>query len=70
VFVADLLDVRDDLAAVDPSAVKLGFCDRGVELARSIHLSAHRTAGFARRRRKAKRWLEEAHERIGIWQAT
>ena len=68
VLASDLLDVRDELAAVDPSAVKLGFCDRGVELARSIHVSAHRSGAIPAQRRKAKRWLQEAHERMGIWQ--
>ena len=58
VLASDLLDVRDELAAVDPSAMKLGFCDRGVELARFIHASAHRSGTIPGKRRKAaKRWL-------------
>ena len=70
VLASDLLDVRDELAAVDPSAMKLGFCDRGVELARFIHASAHRSGTIPGKRRKAaKRWLREANQRMGIWQS-
>ena len=66
--VMELLDLRSDLASVDPSATRLGFCDRGVELASSIHVSAHSGGVAPRLRRKAKRWLREANERLDMWQ--
>ena len=54
-LVVELLDARDLVASLDPSATKFGFCDRGVELASLIHVSAHSgaTSGLFR---KAKRW--------------
>jgi hypothetical protein len=67
VLAVEVLDVRDRLAALDPSAVKLGFCDRGVALASAIHASAHRSGTMPFRHRKAKRWLREADQRLGIW---
>jgi hypothetical protein len=66
--VVEVLDLRGDLASLDPSARRLGFCDRGVELASSIHASAHSGEVAPRLRRKAKRWLREAYERLDMWQ--
>ena len=66
--VVELLDLRSDLASLDPCATRLGFCDRGVELASSIHLSAHNGGVAPRLRRKAKRWLLEAYMRLDMWQ--
>ncbi len=66
--VVELLDLRGDLASLDPSARRLGFCDRGVELASSIHASAHSGEAARGLRRKAKRWLREAYERLDMWQ--
>jgi hypothetical protein len=66
--VVELLDLRGDLASLDPSATKFGFCDRGGELAKSIHLSAHSGGVAPRLRRRAKRWLREANERLHMWQ--
>jgi hypothetical protein len=68
VLASQLLDVQGNLATSDPFAAKLGFCDRGLDLARSIHASAHRSGATPRQRRKAKRWLREANKRLGIWQ--
>ena len=65
--VKEMLNLRSDLASVDPSATKLGFCDRAVELASSIHVSAHSGAVAPRLRREAKRWLREANERLEMW---
>jgi hypothetical protein len=65
--VVELLDLRGDLASLDPSATRLGFCDRGVELASSIHASAHSGEVAPRLRRKAKRWLREANQRLDMW---
>ena len=66
-LVVELLDARDLVASLDPSATKFGFCDRGVELASLIHVSAHSgaTSGLFR---KAKRWLREANMRLDMWQ--
>ena len=66
--VVELLDLRGDLASLDPSASRLGFCDRGVELAGSIHASAHSGEVARGLRRKAKRWLREAYQRLDMWQ--
>lgn len=66
--VVELLDLRDHLASLDPSATKFGFCDRGVELASSIHLSAHGGEATPPLRRKAKRWLREASDRFAMWE--
>ena len=66
--VVELLDLRGDLASLDPSASRLGFCDRGAELASSIHASAHSGEVAPRLRRKAKRWVREANARIDMWQ--
>ena len=68
VQVVELLDLRGDLASLDPSATRLGFCDRGLELASSIHVSAHGGDVAPRLRRQAKRWLREANERLDMWQ--
>lgn len=54
-----LLDLRDLLASLDPSAAKFGFCDRGVELASLIHVSAHGGEASPALGRKAKRWLRK-----------
>ena len=66
-LVVELLDARDLVASLDPSATKFGFCDCGVELASLIHVSAHSgaTSGLFR---KAKRWLREANMRLDMWQ--
>lgn len=66
--VVELLDLRGDLASLDPSATRLGFCDRGVELASSIHVAAHNGGVAPHLRRKTKRWLREANERLDMWQ--
>jgi hypothetical protein len=66
--VVELLDLRGHLASLDPSATRLGFCDRGVELASSIHASAHGGEVAPRLRRKAKRWVREANARLDMWQ--
>lgn len=68
IVVVELLDLRDHLASLDPSATKFGFCDRGVELASSIHLSAHSGEVAPPLRRKAKRWLREANDRFAMWE--
>jgi hypothetical protein len=68
-LVVELLDLRDCLASLDPSATKLGFCDRGVEIASLIHVSAHGGEASQGLGRKAKRWIREANERLDMWQA-
>lgn len=66
--VVEVLDLRDHLALLDPSASKLGFCDRGVEFASLIHVSAHSGGAFSSPSRKAKPWLREARKRLEMWQ--
>ena len=68
-LMVEILDLRDDLASLDPSARKFGFCDRGVELASLIHHSVHDGEMPWPLRRKAKRWLREANKRFDVWQA-
>ena len=63
-----MLDLRDCLASLDPSATRFGFCDRGVELASLIHVSAHGEGAPPGLGRKAKRWLREANKRLEVWQ--
>ena len=67
--VVELLDLRDQLAFLDPSAMKFGFCDRGVELASLIHVSAHGGGAFSGPSRKAKPWLREGQKRLEMWRA-
>ena len=67
-LVVELLDLRDCLASLDPSATKFGFCDRGVELASLIHVSAHSGEASQGLARKAKRWRREATKRLDVWQ--
>lgn len=67
-LVEELLDLRDLLASIDPSAMKFGFCDRGVKLASLIHVSAHSGEASQGLARKAKRWRREATKRLDVWQ--
>ena len=67
-LVEELLDLRDLLASLDPSATKFGFCDRGVKLASFIHVSAHRGEAPKGLARKAKHWRREATKRLDVWQ--
>ena len=68
-LVVELLDLRDLLASLDPSATKFGFCDRGVALASLIHVSAHTGEASPGLGRRAKRWVREANKRLDMWQA-
>ena len=68
-LVVEVLDLRDQLAPLDPSAAKFGFCDRGMKLASLLHVSAHTGERSPGLRRKAKPWIKEAHERLEMWQA-
>ena len=68
-LVVELLDLRDLLASLDPSATKFGFCDRGVALASLIHVSAHGGESSPGLNRRAKRWVREANKRLDMWQA-
>lgn len=67
-LVVELLDLRDLIASLDPSATRFGFCDRGVALASLIHVSAHSGEASAGLGRRAKRWVREANKRLEMWQ--
>lgn len=69
VLVVQLLDLRDQLAPLDPSAAKFGFCDHGMKLASLLHVSAHTGERSPGLRRKAKSWIREGHDRLEMWQA-
>ena len=64
----EILDLRDQLASIDRSAVRFDFCGRGVELANSLHSSVHSGHDSRRLRRRVNRWLGEANRRLDIWQ--
>ena len=69
-LVEELLDLRDLLTSLDPSATKFGFCDRGVELASLIHVSAHSGEAPKGLARRAKHWRREATKRLDVWRSS